>query len=291
MKNAALHVREFKKLLKKIRRENAAPFPTVEEPMDQLIRGILTDYASDSRAAAGLARLQEAIVDINELRVTPVAEIVEVIGPDFPLCRRAAEDIIKALNAIFNKLHHLDLGFLKKAARRTAESFLHSLDGVNEHARASVILRCLKGHAVPADIIMCEILRREGCVEPDATTEQIHKFLASQIKESQAASFYAQFKRYAAAHAPKKPIVTRSQAIRTSEPAPQPLPDKAPQPVEARPPKAARANSAAPPAKDARRHKADRPAASPARQSAKSNSSARTRKPAKPAASKLKRHR
>lgn len=232
MKNAALHAREFKKLLKKIRKENATPFPPVQEPMDQLLRGVLTDYASEARANAALARLQEAVVDINEMRVTPVAEIVEIIGADMPLCRRAAEDIVKALNAIFNKLHHLDLGFLIKGSKRTAESFLNSLDGVNDHARASVILRCLKGHAVPADVVMCEILRRENCVEPGASVADIHKFLTSQIKESQAASFYAQFKRYAAAHAPKKPIVTRSKAIPSAEQAMQSSPaDSKPVPI------------------------------------------------------------
>lgn len=204
MKNAAQHIREFRKLLKKIRKENATPFPQVDDPMEQLLRGILTDHASETRANAGLARLWETVVDINDLRVTPVAEIVEAIGADFPMCRKAAEDIVKALVVIFNKLHHLDLSFLKKAGRRTAESFLNSLDGVNPHARATVMLRCLRGHAVPADATMCEIMRREGCVEPDATTEQIQKFLASQIRESQAASFYAQFKRYAATHVPRK---------------------------------------------------------------------------------------
>ncbi|RIK66301.1 MAG: hypothetical protein DCC65_10030 [Planctomycetota bacterium] len=288
MKNAALHAREFKKLLKKIRRESATPFPPIQDPMEQLLRGILTDYASEARASAALARLREAVVDINEMRVTPVAELVEIIGADMPLCRRAAEDIVKALNAIFNKLHHLDLSFLVKGSRRTAESFLNSLDGVNEHARASVILRCLKGHAVPADVLMCEILRRENCVEPGASVGEIHKFLASQIKESQAASFYAQFKRYAAAHAPKKPVVTRSKAIPSVE---QSLP---PSPADAKP-----VPAPAPP-KDPKNNRGSKAKASPekkpspgkpARKAAKSTQSAKAARTAKRAGAKPRRHR
>lgn len=290
MKNAALHAREFKKLLKKIRKEGATPFPPVQDPMEQLLRGILTDYASEARASAALARLREAVVDINEMRVTPVAELVEIIGADMPLCRRAAEDIVKALNAIFNKLHHLDLSFLVKGSRRAAESFLNSLDGVNEHARASVILRCLKGHAVPADVLMCEVLRRENCVEPGASVGEIHKFLASQIKESQAATFYAQCKRYAAAHAPKKPVVTRSKAIPSVEQSLPPSPADAkpvpvPVPAPAKNPKNNRGSKAkaSPEKKPAPRK--------PARKAAKSAKTAKAARTAKRAGAKPRRHR
>lgn len=208
MKNAAQHAREFKKLLKKIRKESASSLPPAEDPMEQLLRGILTDYAAEARANAALAKLREAVVDINELRVTPVSEIVEIIGSDYPSCRRAAEDICRALIALFNKQHHLELDHLKKAARRTAESFFNSLHSVNAHARATVLLRCFKVACVPADAAMCEILRREGCVEPDASVEDIQKFLSSQISASQSGAFYAQFKKYASAHAPRKPLKT-----------------------------------------------------------------------------------
>lgn len=219
MKNASMHAREFKKLLKKIRKESAAALPPVDEPMEQLLRGILTDHAAEARANTALTKLREAVVDINELRVTPVSEIVEIIGADYPSCRRAAEDICRALIVLFNKLHHLDLAFLKKSARRTAESFLNNLHGINAHARATVLLRCFKSHCVPADVAMCEILRREGCVEPNASVEEIQKFLASQISASQAPGFYAQFKKYASVHAPRKSSKPTPAPVEKPEPA------------------------------------------------------------------------
>lgn len=219
MKNATMHAREFKKLLKKIRKESGSPLPPVEDPMEQLLRGIFTDYAAEARANTALTRLREAVVDINELRVTPVSEIVEIIGADYPSCRRAAEDICRALLALFNRLHHLDLSFLKKAARRTAESFMNNLHAVNAHARATVLLRCFKVPCVPADAAMCEILRREGCVEPDASVEDIQKFLASQVPSSQAATLYVQFKKYASTHAPRKPMKVPAAVVAPPEPA------------------------------------------------------------------------
>lgn len=291
MKNAAQHAREFKKLLKKIRREKASPLPDIDDPMQALLRGVLTDYISEQRAASAAARLRASIVDINELRVTPIAEIVEMIGADVPLCRRAAEDIVRALNTVFNKLHHLDLTYLKKVSRRTAESFMNNLDGLNVHARASVILRCLKGHAIPADVTMCEILRRESCVEPDASVEVIQKFLATQVRESQAASFYAQFKRYAANHVPRKMALTPSKAIPLPQPEPSPAPEPSAPPAapparsasgkSVELPRPARSAAAARSSRSAKRTQRGKPAKPARAKSAKSKSARRNRNPAR----------
>lgn len=205
MKNAAEHLQRIRRLFNQVKKEGGATaLPAVEEPVEALLRGVLGDYAADARAASALSRLRTAVVDLNELRVTPVSEIVEIIGADYPFCRKAATDLSAALNAVYNRLHHLDLSFLKKSARRSAEAFLHSLETVNAHARATVILRCLKGHAVPVDAAMYQLLRRGGCVETDATVDQVQKFLASNLRPSEAASFYVLVKRYAAAHAPRK---------------------------------------------------------------------------------------
>ncbi len=205
MKNVAEHLQRIRKLFNKVKKEGGATaLPPVEEPIEALLRGVLSDYAADARAATALSRLRTAVVDLNELRVTPVSEIVEIIGADYPMVRKAATELTAALNAIYNRLHHLDLSFLKKSAKRSAESFFNSLDGVNAHARASVILRCIKGHAVPVDAAMYQLLRRGNYVEPDATVDQVQKFLASNLRESEAAPFYVLVKRYSAAHAPRK---------------------------------------------------------------------------------------
>ncbi|HVP13128.1 MAG TPA: hypothetical protein VMV94_18275 [Phycisphaerae bacterium] len=194
-----------------------------EEPMELLLWSILSTYASESRATAATGKLQAAMADYNELRVTSIAEIVEIIGTDYPMCRPAAEEISRVLQAIFNRLHHLDLGFLKTGARRTAESFLNNLDGLGAHAKAMMVLRCLEGHAIPLDVNMLAFLQKNGCLPRDLPIEQGQKFLASVIKERDAVSFYTYLKRHAAAHAPRKPAIARLvapvQPTRTEPPA------------------------------------------------------------------------
>ncbi len=211
MRRDALCMQRLKQLLSKARKVGgAAEFHETEDLMEFLIWAILTTYAAESRAAAALSKLQAALVDYNELRVTPVAEIVEIIGADYPMCRPAAEEISRMLHAMFNRFHHLNLDCLKAGSRRTAEAVLNSLDGVGPHARAMTIFHFLKGRAVPLDVNMYALLHKNGCIPADMQVEQAQRWLAGRLKERDIAGFYGVLKRYAAAHAPRRSGTARA---------------------------------------------------------------------------------
>ena len=106
---------------------------------------------------------------------------------------------------MFNKVHRLDLDFLKPMSRKAAEGFVESLDGVGAHAKAMVMLRCLGTPVVPVDDYMLSYLRREGCVPETATAEEAQKLLTNRIADRDMAAFYAGLKKHAATHAPRKP--------------------------------------------------------------------------------------
>ncbi len=206
MKKQRQYVWQIRRLFSKLKKEGGkTTLQPVEDPMDQLLRGMLSTFASESRAEVALGKLRAAVVDLNELRVTPISEIVGIIGVDYPHCRKAAEEISRGLNSVFNNLHGLDLSFLKSSSRKSAEAFLNSLDGVGAHAKATVIMRCLLGHAVPLDVHMHTYLRRRGYIPEGATVDDAQKRITRAIKESDAGNFYVLLKRYAAARAPRKP--------------------------------------------------------------------------------------
>jgi endonuclease III len=218
MKKDAQFIPRLKQLVRKIKKiGGAGDLTEIDDPMELLLWSILANYASEARATAAVARLQAAMVDYNELRVTPVAEIVEIIGTDCPMCRPAAQEISRTLSAIFNRLHHLNLAFLKTGSRRAAESFLNNFDGVGAHAKAMMILRCLKGHAIPLDVNMHAYLRRNGYVAEDAPIDHAQRLLAGIIKEREALGFYGAFKRFAAAHAPRKGAGSRPSLAATAK--------------------------------------------------------------------------
>lgn len=199
------YAQQIKRLFTKLKRGSGkASLRSVDDPMDQLLRGILSTFASESRAGAAMAKLSAAVVDLNELRVTPISEIVEIIGPDYPSCRAAGEEISRALNGVFNRVHRVDLDFLRTSSHKAVESFLASLDGVGAHARATVMLRCFGDRVVPVDAHMHAFLRAKDYIPENATVEEAQKWLTRQTKERDVVSFYVLLKRFAAAHAPRK---------------------------------------------------------------------------------------
>jgi endonuclease III len=207
MKFDAEHIRRLKKLWTQLKKESgASPPDPMENPMDALLEGVFATYAAESRAHSAVSRLRSAVVDLNELRVTPVAEMVEIIGPDFPMCRPAAEEASRALTSLFNRTHSMDMMFLKKQTRRGAETFLNRLDGLGFHAKAYILLRCFKAPIIPVDYHMLHFLRKAGIVPIEAGWEDVQKFLMTHIRESEMPSFYTHLKRHASVHAPRKPV-------------------------------------------------------------------------------------
>lgn len=199
--------RKVKKLWAQLKREGgASPLPPVEDPMDQMMEGIFSNYAAESRAHSAVSRIRTAVVDLNELRVTPVSEIVEIVGADYPMGRAAAEELIRSLNSLFNRTHKMDLMFLTKQTRKGAETFLNRLDGLGAYAKATILQRCFKAPVVPVDVHMLAFLRKGRYAPAEAPIEDVQKFLAAQVRDSEAMSLFVHLKRHAAAHAPRKPM-------------------------------------------------------------------------------------
>lgn len=206
MRRASEYAGRVKRFFTKLKRERGkASLVSTEDATRWMLLGILSNYASESRAEAALDRLMSEMVDYNDLRVTPVADIVEIVGVDYPKCRRAAEQISQVLNSLFNRTHDLDLSFLRSLSKKSARSFLASLDGLEPHAEAFFAKRFLNIHAVPLDANMLLCLRRDACLPDDAESREAHKLVAGAISERDGLRFYALFKRYAAAHTSRRP--------------------------------------------------------------------------------------
>lgn len=205
MKNAQEYVKKIKQLNAKLKKDGGkASIEPVDDSTRALLMGILCNYSSEQRAAAAMRKLIESVVDMNELRVTAVADLVPVIGLDFPKARQAAGEITQVFNSIFNSLHHLDVSFLKTQSKKAVNSFLQGLDGLSAHAAAFFRNRYLNHSDVPLDENMVAYLQRSNCVPPGLSMEEMQKFVSDQFKDREAANFYALFKRFAATHAPRK---------------------------------------------------------------------------------------
>lgn len=223
MKKSEHYAKQIKQLLSKLRQERVKTTPpAAENPMDELLHGILSTYASETKADAALGRLKTGVVDLNEMRVSSVAELVGILGPEYPFARPAAQEIVAALHAIFNRTHSLDLSFLKTSSIKTAEGFLGGLDGLGLHARSWVLLRCLGARVMPIDQNMLTFLQRSGCIAEDATIEEAQKLLTAQVSERELLTMYLTFKRHAASHSPRKAAPPKEPPTPKKQEAPAP---------------------------------------------------------------------
>ncbi len=207
MKQAGEYGKRVKRLFAEMVRKfgkPAASDPT--DPLEQLIVGILASCTTYAKAHAVFKKLQGAMVDLNELRVTPAVELAEAIGESVPRAREKAHRIIDALNAIRRRQDSLDISFLQQRGRREAREYLESLEGVDRMAAASVVVYSLGGHAVPVDELARYVLQKEEVVDPALSLVEVQAFLERQIGSAQVRLFAELLNRYVAAKGARVPL-------------------------------------------------------------------------------------
>lgn len=216
MKGATQAAQRLKQLFRALRADlGKVTRPAVGDPVGQLILGILTRDAPESKARDALERLRSMVVDYNELRVIPALELTEHVG-DYPDARTKCEDIARALNRIFAIEHCVALDRLAQMPRKDADAYLARLDGLEAYTRARIKLIGLQIHAIPLDEAMWAYARQQGVVDAACALDEAQGFLQRQIDEDDALEFVALLKKQAWAEmgaAVRKGEVARIQSV------------------------------------------------------------------------------
>jgi len=166
-----------------------------DEPVDALIYGILSENMSEAAAQSTLKKFMNYFVDWNDLRVSRVDEIMEVLGDDTPSSKEIASALTRTLKAVFEQYNAVSLAPLKKMGKRPAKRILEKMDGVSHFVVNYCMLTALQGHAIPLTKKMIEYLRNNQLVHPDADPRDIEGFLARQISAESAYEFYTLLRR------------------------------------------------------------------------------------------------
>lgn len=218
MKGGSDYGKLIKKLFNKLKRESSNYTPPEEEDLiDHLLRGILSANVSDTRVRTALRHIKERTVDMNDFRVTPVGDMVEILGKDFPDGREKAVELSRALNGVFKREQGLDLSSARQMGKREAREYLESI--TNPHAAAWTLLYGLGGHAIPVDDQLLAALRKDELVDLDASIREVQAFLERNVSAADAPKFVHVMRKYAAAKAPRlkpKPAKTTKAAKRTA---------------------------------------------------------------------------
>jgi len=150
---------QFEKLFKVLRKYYQPVFPDPNLPvLDHLLRACCLENAGYQAAETALAALFHEFFDLNEIRVSTVRELAEVMAC-LPDPAAAAQRIKRILQHVFEESYTFSLEELRKGTLGSAIERLQKIDGVTPFAVAYVVQSALGGHAIPIDSGTMEVLK------------------------------------------------------------------------------------------------------------------------------------
>ena len=188
MKKAADAGRNFSALMKKIGKP-ASPTKK-EDPIDVLVMSFLMWDSTAAKAKTAYERIQQRIVDFNDLRVSMPQEITGFIGSRYPRAEERSQRLRAVLRNIYNREHAVSLERLDTMGKREIKKYLHSLDGIVPFAADRVMLLCFGTHCIPADENLQNALLKAGACEESLDLWELSSWLSRQVKASEAAATY-----------------------------------------------------------------------------------------------------
>jgi endonuclease III len=204
MKNATKHADALKALFKKLRKEFTPAAKQPLEPLKALVRGTMSYDVTDARADEAMVAIEREYVDLNELRVATELEMQDMLGSRFPDIEKRVSLITTALNAIFEKEATLSLERLKTISKKDARQFLRDLPGMSPFSEAYVMTFAFDGSAFPLDGNMADYVKEHDAADPEASVEEVQKFIEHNLKSEECFEFYSVLRQAAETVEPKK---------------------------------------------------------------------------------------
>jgi endonuclease III len=127
----------------------AAP-PAARTVLEHLLFACVLEDARYESAEEAFAALMHTFYDWNEVRVTSISELSEVMAV-LPDPRAAANRIKRVLHSIFEELYCFDLEDKRKKNLGPTVKWLEKMDGTSKFVVAYVVQAALEGHSIPVD--------------------------------------------------------------------------------------------------------------------------------------------
>jgi endonuclease-3 len=159
------------KVLKKYYKP-AAP-PADRTVLEHLLFACVLENARYEQAEEAFAALKHTFYDWNEVRVTSISELSEVMST-LPDPRAAANRAKRVLHAIFEELYCFDLEDRRKKSLGPTVKWLEKMDGASRFVVSYVTQAALDGHSVPVDSGTMSVFRvLDLATEKEATAGEV----------------------------------------------------------------------------------------------------------------------
>lgn len=150
--------------LYKVLKKHFKPFKPAEMAVvDTLIYACCLENAFPDAAEAAFQSLKDVTFDLNELRVTGTGELAQVMKL-LPHPRRAAHNLKRALQSVFESQYSYDLEHLRKQKLGQSAQLLQKYEGTTPFVVNFVLQHSLGGHAIPVDRGTLECLYIVGVI-------------------------------------------------------------------------------------------------------------------------------
>jgi endonuclease-3 len=183
---------QLNKLHKVVKKRYTHVSPDLERPVfEQLVFACCLENAHYDRAEQAYAALEQNFFDWNEIRVTTIRELSEVIAclPDPPA---AANRVKRVLQSVFEGTYSFTLEELRKQNLGPAIARLRKIDGAAHFAVAYVTQVALGGHAIPVDAGVLGALEVVGLVGQQDVEAGVVPGLERAIPKSRGLEFASQ---------------------------------------------------------------------------------------------------
>ena len=186
MKNPQTSEKKLTSLLRKIKKTPPAEPEKFTDAIEVLVRSFLIWDSTTIKASAAYKRIMDQIVDFNDLRVSMPHELVDWIGPRYPMALERCQRLRAALRHTYKREHSVSLESLHGMGRREIRHYLRSLDGVAPYVADRVTLLCFDAHCIPVDDRLQVAMVGAGVCDDSIAVADLSSWLARQVKAADA---------------------------------------------------------------------------------------------------------
>jgi endonuclease III len=167
---------------------------TAEHPeaplLDHLLVGVLTAWGDREKAGRALRALSESFLDLNEARVSPIAELTAVLHPFLGArAEEAAHALRTALQDVYDGTHGLDLEPLRGRDPDDLKKFLKELPHTLGGPAAAVFQLALGTEHLALTVAEHRVLERLKVLPLSPNPQKVRVALEKQIKPADRLAF------------------------------------------------------------------------------------------------------
>lgn len=140
------------------------PVPAGNRPLlEHILYASLLEGVPYDRADEGLAKMEQSFFDWNEIRVTTVTELSQVLGKH-PDAHKAAARMKGNLQGVFEEYYTFELDHLRKENLGKAVAKFEKMSHMTPFVLAYTVQNGLGGHQIPVDYPAMVIMLATGIV-------------------------------------------------------------------------------------------------------------------------------